>query len=301
MDWPHAGVHGAAPWRWHRACFGVLDDARSRAHRRRRPRRLSGRRAQADRRDPLAARSPLAVRDRGGRLGGRHQRLAAGCERRASWRGHPRDRAPLVRAARRAGLPHRRARARPHRPLAGARLRARRAARPHQDDRALSTPPRSRRCSSASSRRAGSTTRSGAATLYAVAVTATSYHSGRSFTFVQGRPGHPVWVKSRRVVLPVTLTHRHVLASSAIPDRVPAGAVASEAGELWFGDGGLRLVTPLSPAIRLGASHLLAVGVRSSRAADEPRARGGRRRARGRRRRPPLALPAARAGDAASS
>ncbi|HME70830.1 MAG TPA: patatin-like phospholipase family protein [Myxococcota bacterium] len=33
--------------------------------------------------------------------------------------------------------------------------------------------------------------------LYAIAVSATSYHSGRSITFVQGRPGHPVWVKSR--------------------------------------------------------------------------------------------------------
>src|SRR6185369_3694794 len=42
--------------------------------------------------------------------------------------------------------------------------------------------------------------------LYALAITATSYHSGRSFTFVQGRPGHPVWAKSRRVVLPVEIT-----------------------------------------------------------------------------------------------
>jgi NTE family protein len=104
--------------------------------------------------------------------------------------------------------------------------------------------------------------------LYAIAVTATSYHSGRSFTFVQGRAGHPVWVKSRRVVLPTTLTARHVLASSAIPIVFPPVRVASQAGELWLGDGGLRLVAPMSPAIRLGATHLLAVGVRSSRAAD---------------------------------
>lgn len=104
--------------------------------------------------------------------------------------------------------------------------------------------------------------------LYAVAVTATSYHSGRSYTFVQGRPGHPVWTKSRRVVLPVTLTHRHVMASSAIPIIFPPVRVHSEAGDLWFGDGALRLVAPMSPAIRLGASRVLAVGVRSSRAAD---------------------------------
>jgi NTE family protein len=103
--------------------------------------------------------------------------------------------------------------------------------------------------------------------LHSVAITATSYHSGRSFTFVQGRPGHPVWAKSRRLVLPVKLSHRHVLASAAIPVVFAPVRVASAAGELWFGDGGLRLVTPLSPAIRLGATHLLAVGVRSSRAA----------------------------------
>ena len=104
--------------------------------------------------------------------------------------------------------------------------------------------------------------------LYAVAVSATSYHSGRSFTFVEGRPGHPVWAKSRRLVLPVTLDSRHVLASSAIPIVFPPVRVSSQAGDLWFGDGGLRLVTPLSPAIRLGATHILSLGVRSSRAAD---------------------------------
>jgi NTE family protein len=104
--------------------------------------------------------------------------------------------------------------------------------------------------------------------VYAVAVTATSYHSGRCYTFVQGRQGHPIWQKSRRVVLPVTLSHRHILASGAIPIVFPPVRLATEAGELWFGDGGMRLVTPLSPAIRLGASHLFAVGIRSSRAAD---------------------------------
>ena len=104
--------------------------------------------------------------------------------------------------------------------------------------------------------------------VYAVAVTATSYHSGRSFTFVQGRSGHPLWTKSRRVVLPVELTHKHILASGAIPIVFPPVQLVSPAGDLWFGDGGLRLVTPLSPAIRLGSTHLFAIGVRSSRAAD---------------------------------
>ncbi len=103
--------------------------------------------------------------------------------------------------------------------------------------------------------------------LYAVAVTATSYHSGRSYTFIEGRPGHPVWSKSRRVVLPAKLTHQHVLASSAIPILFPPVRIDHGPNGLWFGDGALRLVSPMHPAIRLGASRILAVGIRSSRAA----------------------------------
>lgn len=104
--------------------------------------------------------------------------------------------------------------------------------------------------------------------LYALAVSATSYHSGRSFTFVQGRPGHPVWVKSRRVVLPVEIAPEHVCASAAIPIVFPPVRIRSAAGDIWFGDGALRLVTPFSPAIRLGATRVFAVGIRSSRAAQ---------------------------------
>ena len=104
--------------------------------------------------------------------------------------------------------------------------------------------------------------------LHAVAISATSYHSGRSYTFVQGRRGHAIWQKSRRVVLPTKLTHRHVLASAAIPGVFAPVRLGTDSRWAWFGDGGLRLVAPLSPAIRLGARHVLAVGVRSARAAS---------------------------------
>jgi NTE family protein len=103
--------------------------------------------------------------------------------------------------------------------------------------------------------------------LYALAVTATSYHSGRSFTFIQGRAGHPVWMKSRRVTLPVQMTLDHICASAAIPIVFPPVRLMCEGRPLWFGDGGLRLVNPLSPAIRLGATRVFAVGVRSQSAA----------------------------------
>ncbi len=100
-------------------------------------------------------------------------------------------------------------------------------------------------------------------TLYATAISATSYHSGRSFTFVQGRPGHPVWSRSRRVVLPVELGVDHVCASAAIPIVFPPVALDCGTGELFFGDGALRQVAPFSPAIRLGATRVLAIGIRS--------------------------------------
>lgn len=105
--------------------------------------------------------------------------------------------------------------------------------------------------------------------LYALAVTATGYHSGKSFTFVQGADGHPVWNKSRRVALPAQITLEHVCASAAIPLVFPPVALPVNGGTAYFGDGALRLVTPLSPAIRLGAQKLLAIGVRCATAADD--------------------------------
>jgi NTE family protein len=128
--------------------------------------------------------------------------------------------------------------------------------------------------------------------LHAVAISATSYHSGRSFTFIQGAPGHAVWTKRRRVALSTALTVDHVLASAAIPIVFPPVRVRTDGGELWFGDGALRLVSPLSPAIRLGASRVLAIGVRCSSSAEalwqtEGGARG--RRARSAPAQPPLA------------
>lgn len=104
--------------------------------------------------------------------------------------------------------------------------------------------------------------------LYAVAITATGYHSGKSYTFIQGRPGHPLWTKSRRVALPVTLGVEHICASAAIPVVFAPVPVAIDGATAWFGDGAMRLVTPLSPAIRLGASRVLAIGVRCQGSAD---------------------------------
>jgi len=103
--------------------------------------------------------------------------------------------------------------------------------------------------------------------LYALGITATGYHSGRAFTFVEAQDGHPMWTKSRRLSLKAKITIDHVLASAAIPIVFPPVSLTVGQGHAYFGDGAMRLVTPLSPAIGLGADRLLAVGVRCQESA----------------------------------
>lgn len=98
--------------------------------------------------------------------------------------------------------------------------------------------------------------------LYALAVTATGYHSGKSYTFIQGRSGHPLWHKSRRIALRADISVDHVRASASIPLVFPPVALDTGGVRGWFGDGAMRLTTPLSPAIRLGAERVLAIGIR---------------------------------------
>lgn len=104
--------------------------------------------------------------------------------------------------------------------------------------------------------------------LFALGITATGYHTGRAFTFVEGKQGHPLWNKSRRVALSAQIDIRHVLASAAIPIVFPPVQLPMGTASAYFGDGAMRLVTPLSPAIRLGADRLLAIGVRCQESAN---------------------------------
>jgi NTE family protein len=130
--------------------------------------------------------------------------------------------------------------------------------------------------------------------LYAVAVSATSYYSGKSVTFIQGRQGHPRWSKTRRSSVSTPILIDHVLASCAIPVIFQPIKIEFESGDFYFGDGALRLVTPFSPAIRLGARRVFAIGIRSQAAAlarsqKELEAEGNGQKKRLVMRRPPLA------------
>jgi NTE family protein len=98
--------------------------------------------------------------------------------------------------------------------------------------------------------------------LYALAISATNYSSGRSYLFIQGKRGHPIWNRSRRVTLATKITVDHICASAAIPLVFPPVKLRAGRGTAFFGDGCIRLQQPLSPAIRLGAQRILAIGVR---------------------------------------
>jgi NTE family protein len=93
--------------------------------------------------------------------------------------------------------------------------------------------------------------------LRAVAVTAFGYDSGQAVTFYQGRAAIDPWYRHRRVGVPTRLGVEHLMASAAIPMLFPAVRLGRE----FFGDGAVRQTAPISPALHLGASRVLVVGV----------------------------------------
>lgn len=98
--------------------------------------------------------------------------------------------------------------------------------------------------------------------LYALAISATNYNSGKSYLFIQGAKGHAVWQRLRQVTLPTRITVDHICASAAIPLVFRPVRLKIPRGEAYFGDGCIRLQQPLSPVIRLGAERVFAIGVR---------------------------------------
>ena len=103
--------------------------------------------------------------------------------------------------------------------------------------------------------------------LRSIALTASSYTTGQSVTWVQSREdlGIRAWERPQRKSEITALRVDHVMASSALPFFFPA----IEVDGAWFGDGGIRLTAPLSPAVHLGAQRILAVSTRYTRTREE--------------------------------
>ena len=98
-----------------------------------------------------------------------------------------------------------------------------------------------------------------------VAISATNYETGTSVTFFDGAPEMKPWARSRRMGVRTPITLDQVMASAAIPIFFPP----VQLGGSWFGDGGVRLTAPMSPALHLGADRVLVIGIRHPRTAEE--------------------------------
>ncbi len=120
--------------------------------------------------------------------------------------------------------------------------------------------------------------------LRAISVTASGYTSGESLAFFQGSDDLQAWRRAQRVGVRTRLTVEHLLASSAIPFVFPAVRINRE----YFGDGSMRQLAPISPAIHLGADRILVIA-------------GGRRSEEARQRTDAYPSPAQVAGHALSS
>jgi NTE family protein len=104
--------------------------------------------------------------------------------------------------------------------------------------------------------------------LYAVCVTASGYTTGQSVSFFQGGSGLEGWQRNQRIGAAVSLKVDYLLASAALPFIFPAVKVHRE----YFGDGSMRQIAPVSPALHLGADRVLIVGT-ARQVQDDARAR----------------------------
>lgn len=96
--------------------------------------------------------------------------------------------------------------------------------------------------------------------LHALAVSASSYTAGQHITFYQTEADIQPWVRSQRTALRSQIGVEHLLASSAIPLIFPATPIYCNGRREYFGDGSMRQLAPISPAIHLGAEKVLVIG-----------------------------------------
>jgi NTE family protein len=93
--------------------------------------------------------------------------------------------------------------------------------------------------------------------LHAVGISTTCYTGADSVTFYAADAGVDPWSRVYRKGVRASLTLDHLMASLAIPFLFRPVALR----DAYYGDGAMRQTSPLSPAIHLGASRLLIIGV----------------------------------------
>ncbi|MBI1861680.1 MAG: patatin-like phospholipase family protein [Deltaproteobacteria bacterium] len=96
-------------------------------------------------------------------------------------------------------------------------------------------------------------------TIIGLAVTATNYHTGMCTIFFETNQDTPEWRREGRMGNRAFIRARHIMASCSIPILFEPVHI----GDSLYGDGSLRFNYPFSPCIHMGATHVLAVGIRA--------------------------------------
>jgi NTE family protein len=102
--------------------------------------------------------------------------------------------------------------------------------------------------------------------LRGVSITASGYSCASAVSFFQAMPEIESWSRARRHGQRTDIRVEHLLASAALPLLFPAQQLGNE----YFGDGGMRMLAPLSPAIHLGARRLLVITTRDEKPDPPP-------------------------------
>lgn len=93
--------------------------------------------------------------------------------------------------------------------------------------------------------------------LRAISISTSSYTSHDSISYFQGHSDIQPWHREKRRGVACILNSEHLMASSAIPMVFPPVKLDGE----FLGDGSVHQLSPLSPAIHLGAEKILVIGV----------------------------------------
>jgi len=102
--------------------------------------------------------------------------------------------------------------------------------------------------------------------LRGLTITASGYSCAAAISFYQGQPEIEPWQRARRHGKAAAISVDHLLASAALPLLFPAVRIGNE----YFGDGGMRMLAPLSPAIHLGADRILIITTRDEKPDPSP-------------------------------
>lgn len=100
--------------------------------------------------------------------------------------------------------------------------------------------------------------------LEGLAISTSNYATLQTVTWVQGCEMQN-WERPNRIGRRTDLSLDHVMASTALPMVFPAVRL----GDAWYGDGGLRMLDPLAPAVHMGADRLFVISTRYERSQAE--------------------------------